>query len=102
MSWTKCKVEYGTKKWPTNLKSSNWDENYNTLTAFAVKKTKKEYGKEFHLEIDGNAITSKKQFAAIMKNKSIKGSIRFVVKVKIKCVRTRRYILHLFIVNFFL
>ena len=82
MSGTKCRVEYGTKKWPTKLKSSDWGTNYDTLTTFAARKTKKEYGKEFHLEIDGNPITSKEKFASIMKSKSGQQDIRFNVKVK--------------------
>ena len=82
MSGTKCKVEYGSRKWPTKLKSSDWGENYDVVTAFAAKKTKKKYGTDFHLEIDDNPICSKESFIDGMKNKQGQSNIRFIVKVK--------------------
>ena len=82
MSGTICKVEYGTRKpWPIKLKSTDCGENYDALTAFAARKTKKKYGTEFHLEIDGNPICSKESLAAAMKNKQGESTIRFTVKV---------------------
>ena len=78
---TKCRVEHGTKKWPMKLKSTSWGENYDSLTAFAVRKIKREYGTEFYLEIDGNPIRSKKSFSSLMKNKQGESNIRFIAKV---------------------
>ena len=63
------------------LKSANWDENYQTIVDFCTKKTKKEYGKDFHIEIGNEIITSKDTFVSVMTKCSDKSPIIIAVKV---------------------
>ena len=82
MSIQKCRLVYGTKKYTTRLKSSDWQQNYQTVISVCSKKTQKEYGKEVHIEIDGAPIISKEQFAAVMQSKSGESEVNVTIKVK--------------------
>ena len=81
MSKLKCKIHVGSKSFTKTLKSLDWDENYKVIVDLCNKKTKKEYGKDFHIEIENEAITSKRTFASVMKANIDKATISICVKV---------------------
>ena len=81
MSKIKCKIQVGSKRFTKTLKSLDWDENYKVIVDLCNKKTKKEYGKDFHIEIENETITSKEIFVSVLKKNIDKESISIVVKV---------------------
>ena len=82
MSTLKCILVYGNKKFTKKLNSSDWHQNYLTVTTLCGKKTQKKYGKEVHIEIDGTPIISKEQFAGVMESKSGQTQVHITIKVK--------------------
>ena len=83
MSVLRCKLVYGDKKYSTRLKSSDLNENYQALINFCDKKTKKEYGKDVYIEVDGIPIGSKETFASVVQKKIGQSEINMTIKVRL-------------------